>query len=127
MFAKALFRSTTSRLAPRQSVRNVTKVMSQQSSLFAMSQAHSRMFTTYAGIERGIQKLNKALEKEIKYENENYTQLEDIETFLNESGFRFSEEDNGIVMKLTKTVGEKTVEVEFEARQVLDLFSHSLW
>ena len=31
--------------------------------------------------------MNKALEKEIKYENENYSQLEDIENFLNESGF----------------------------------------
>ena len=35
----------------------------------------------------GAKKLGKALEKEIKYENDNYTQLEDIETFLNESGF----------------------------------------
>jgi lysozyme family protein len=31
--------------------------------------------------------LNKALDSEIKYENENYSQLEDIETYLNESGF----------------------------------------
>ena len=34
------------------------------------------------GIVDGGKKLNRALEKEIKYENENYTQLEDIETFL---------------------------------------------
>ena len=74
------------------------------------------MFSNYAGIERGIQKINKALEKEIKYENENYTQLEDIETFLNESGFKFKEEDAGTAMTLTKTVGDKVVEVQFEAR-----------
>jgi hypothetical protein len=75
------------------------------------------MFATgYSGIEKGIQKLGKALEKEVKYENENYTQLEDIETFLNESGFKYSEEDNGILLRLTKTVGEKQIEVQFEAR-----------
>ena len=75
-----------------------------------------RMFASQAGIEKGIQKLNKALEKELKYENENYSQLEDIETFLNESGFKYHEEDNGINMKLSKTVGDKTVEVQFESR-----------
>jgi hypothetical protein len=60
--------------------------------------------------------LSKALEKEIKYENENYSQLEDIETFLSESGFQFHEENNGIELILTKTVGNKTIEVHFEAR-----------
>ncbi len=81
-----------------------------------MSSMGSRMFANVAGIEKAVQKLNKALEKEIKYENENYSQLEDIETFLNDSGFKFSEQENGITMTLTKTVGDKTVEVHFEAR-----------
>ena len=72
--------------------------------------------TNTASIEKSIQKLTKSLEKEIKYENENYSQLDDIETYLNESGFKFSEEDNGIVLTLTKTVGDKLVEVQFEAR-----------
>ena len=67
-------------------------------------------------IERSTQKLNKALESEIKYENENYTQLEDIETFLNESGFVFKETDDGLQMTLTKEVGDKKVEVHFDAR-----------
>lgn len=60
--------------------------------------------------------MNKALEKEVKYENENYSQLEDIETFLNESGFQFNEKEEDIVMSLSKTVGDKKVEVVFEAR-----------
>ena len=60
--------------------------------------------------------MNKALEKEIKYENENYTQLDDIETYLNESGFKFSEHDNGVVLTLSKAVGDKVIEVQFEAR-----------
>lgn len=84
-----------------------------------MNQFSVRMFANAAVIEKSIQKLTKALDKEIKYENENYSQLEDIETFLNESGFKFSEEDHGTTMVLTKTVGDKTVEVHFEARYVL--------
>ena len=76
-----------------------------------MSQVQSRMFASFAGVEKGIQKLTKALDKEIKYENENYTQLEDIETFLNDSGFKFQEEDSGLTMKLTKTVGNKSIEI----------------
>ena len=60
--------------------------------------------------------MNKALEKELKYENENYSQLDDIEAYLNESGFKYSEEDNGILLTLSKTVGDKLVEIQFEAR-----------
>ena len=76
--------------------------------------ASTRTFST--SIQDGASKLSRALEKEIKYENENYAQLEDIETFLNESGFTFSEEDVGIFMSLKKQVGNKLVEVTFEAR-----------
>ena len=67
-------------------------------------------------ITSGANKLDKALSKEIKYENENYQQLEDIETFLQESGFAFSEIEEGVAMALTKTIGEKTIEIMFDAR-----------
>ena len=60
--------------------------------------------------------MTKSLDKEIKYEQENYSQLDDIETYLMESGFKFSETGSGVVMKLYKTVGDKHVEVQFEAR-----------
>jgi len=76
-----------------------------------------RSFSSFEAVQRGATKLGKALEKEIKYENDNYTQLEDIETFLNESGFKFSEVDGGIEMILSKQVGDKKIEVHFEARQ----------
>ena len=80
-------------------------------------QTQPRAFSTnYDAIEKATQKINRALESEIKYENENYTQLEDIETFLNESGFTFTEHDDKIHMYLTKEVGDKHVEVAFEAR-----------
>jgi len=77
----------------------------------------ARAFSNLGAISNGATKLSRALDKEIKYENENYTQLEDIEQFLNESGFEYTEEDNGIFMTLKKKVGTKTVEVVFEARQ----------
>ena len=73
-------------------------------------------FSSFETIEKASGKLSKSLESEIKYENENYTQLEDIETFLNESGFLFKESDNGLEMTLSKEVGDKTVTVVFEAR-----------
>ena len=75
-----------------------------------------RQFSSFETIEKASQKLSKALDSEIKYENENYTQLDDIETFLNESGFIFSEEDDGLTMTLTKEVGDKKVEIVFDAR-----------
>ena len=61
-------------------------------------------------------KLNKALDSEVKYEKENYTQLEDIQTFLDQSGFIFKETDDGVQMSLTKEVLDKDVEILFEAR-----------
>lgn len=78
-----------------------------------------RGFSTES-ISSGASKLNRALEKEIKYENENYTQLEDIETYLNESGFAFSEEDGGVNLSLKKKVGDKNVEILFEARYLFN-------
>jgi hypothetical protein len=74
------------------------------------------MFSSLETIEKATQKLNKALDSEIKYENENYSQLEDIETYLNESGFLFKEHEDGIQMTMTKDVGDKKVEIVFEAR-----------
>jgi len=68
-------------------------------------------------VSKGGSRLSKALDKEIKYETDSYSQLEDIETFLKESGFAFIEEDGSMSMKLVKTVGDKTVEVHFDARQ----------
>mmetsp|Transcript_20951 Transcript_20951/g.15373 ORF Transcript_20951/g.15373 Transcript_20951/m.15373 type:complete len:113 (+) Transcript_20951:50-388(+) len=70
-------------------------------------------------LDKGAAKLAKALEKEIKYENENYTQLEDMDTFLQESGFEFHEEKDSPFLILKKKVGKKLVEVHFEARQPL--------
>ncbi len=60
--------------------------------------------------------MSKALEKEIKYENENYSQLDDIQAYLDESGFSFTEQENGVVLSLTKSVGDKQIEIQFEAR-----------
>jgi len=89
------------------------KAMTMRPMFMAAAASSTRAFSDSVD---GSKKLGRALEKELKYENENYAQLEDIETFLNESGFTFSEEDNGIFMTLKKQVGDKNVEVTFEAR-----------
>ena len=81
--------------------------------VFAQQQ---RAFSSFETIQASAQKLTKSLDSEIKYENENYAQLEDIETFLSESGFQFKEQESGLNMTLTKDVGDKMVEVHFEAR-----------
>jgi beta-xylosidase len=93
---------------------SAARMIARQQTLMAVSMRGFSANT--ANVEKAIQKLNKSLEKEIKYENENYSQLDDIETYLNESGFKFTEQDNGVVLTLTKSVGDKTVEVQFEAR-----------
>ena len=111
--ALALLRQNTL----RQSTTLVRAVRPQLAVMANMGLA--RGFSTES-ISSGASKLNRALEKEIKYENENYTQLEDIETYLNESGFAFSEEDGGVNLSLKKKVGDKNVEIMFEARYFID-------
>ena len=62
-------------------------------------------------------KLAKALDKELKYEKENYAELEDAAAFLDESGFEFFEEKSGLNCTLKKNVDGRKVEVLFMARQ----------
>lgn len=93
MLAKSIFKAASGKVA---SVRNATKVLTQQRTVLSMGYVQGvRMFANNVAVEKSVQKLSRALDKEIKYENENYSQLEDIETFLNESGFKFTEQDNG--------------------------------
>ena len=112
MFAKALLRQSFTQ--SRTFGMSAARVVARQQTLMAVCMRSFSANT--ANIEKAIQKLNKSLEKEIKNENENYSQLDDIETYLNESGFKFSEQESGVVLSLTKSVGDKTVEVQFEAR-----------
>ena len=65
----------------------------------------------------GATKLQKVLGKELQFEQENYAQLEDTQTFLDQSGFKYSEDDNGLDCYLTKEVEGNTVTVHFLARQ----------
>ena len=78
--------------------------------------ASTRFFSSIEQVNRAGAKLAKALEKEIKYETDNYTQIEDIENFLKDSGFNFTEEERGIKMVLSRQIGDKKVEILFEAR-----------
>ena len=78
--------------------------------------AATRAFSSVELVARSGAKLAKALENEVKYENDNYSQLEDIETFLKESGFSYSEQEDGVKMSITKNLGDKKIEILFEAR-----------
>ena len=61
-------------------------------------------------------KLVTALDKEIEYEKENYAQLEDTATFLDESGFDFYEEKEGMNCYLKKEVDGKIIQIQFASR-----------
>ena len=75
----------------------------------------SRSFASEA-MERSVQKLNKALDNEIKHEDEIYSQPEDIDHFLKEAGFTFKETNDGVSMSLEKDMDDKHIEIVFEAR-----------
>lgn len=92
------------------------RVQTQMSTTNLLTSQPRMSFASFDTIEKASQKLNKALSSEIDYENQNYTQLEDIETFLNESGFEFKESDDQLHMYLSKEVGDKSIEIMFEAR-----------
>lgn len=116
MFAKNLPKIVSNlRLAKASKMTpNVAKML--MAKPVSMTQVQFKSFANFDTIERAAQKLDRALEAEIRYENENYTQLEDIETFLNDSGFKFMEQESGLQMKLSKDVGNKLIEVVFESR-----------
>lgn len=73
MFAKQILRSSSALVAGKQSVRNVAKVLANQRNIIALTSVSQRMFANAGSIEKSVSKLSKALEKEIKYENENYS------------------------------------------------------
>ena len=66
---------------------------------------------------RGAERLQKSLSKEIDFERENYHRLEDSEAFLQESGFEYTEEENGLNCYLKNEVEGKEISVHFSARQ----------
>ena len=49
----------------------LTKARPAQSIMMISNQA--RLFSSYDTVERAAQKLNKAIDSEVKYENDNYT------------------------------------------------------
>jgi len=85
-------------------------------SLLRMTRAVPRSIRTFS-TNKGAVRLQKSLQKELEYERENYHRLEDSETFLQESGFDYSEEENGLNCYLQKEVEGKAVTVHFTARQ----------
>ena len=83
MFARRI----VSNLAKASKAQGAMKMIKPQQMGVLAAMTPKMTFSSFETIEKASGKLVKSLDSEIKYENENYTQLEDIETFLNESGF----------------------------------------
>ena len=58
-------------------------------------------------------KISKVVQAEIKHEEENYEQSKDIKVFLSNSKFKFINTAGDVNMALEKTLGEKTVRIEW--------------
>ena len=84
-----------------------------QRSAIAAGANGSRAFST----STAATKLAKSLEKELEYEKENYAELEDTANFLDESGFEFFEDQEGMNCYLRKEVDGRQIEVQFSSRQ----------
>jgi len=58
----------------------------------------------------------KAVQREIKYEEENYAIDDSVAQFLKDNGFVMKDEDSDNVIELTKKVGDTAVTVQFMSR-----------
>lgn len=73
MFAKSIFRSASIKALSTKTtpMKNLSKMMLLSRCSMSATQFQTRHFS--ASLQKGRQRLSKALEKEIKYENENYS------------------------------------------------------
>jgi len=69
-----------------------------------------------AKIDKGKQKLSKAISREIKFEEENYREDESVNKFLEQNGFELKDNSEENSVELTKKVGTATVQVVFQSR-----------
>jgi len=51
----------------------------------------SRFYSSWEMVSRAAVKLERSLDKEIKQQSNNYKKIEDIENFLEETGFKYTE------------------------------------
>jgi complement component 1 Q subcomponent-binding protein len=69
-----------------------------------------------ARIDKGKVKLTKAITREIKFEEENYTNDESVQKFLDSNNFTLRDTIEDNTVELTKKVGNVTVQVTFQSR-----------
>ena len=83
-----------------------------------------------ARIDKGKQKLSKAITREIKFEEENYRNDESVsvnnstkffseqfcQKFLEQNGFNLRDDSSDNIVELTKKIGNATVQVVFQSR-----------
>jgi len=72
--------------------------------------------TEVAKVDKGKQKLSKAIAGEIKFEEENYQADDTAKSFLDKNGFSLRDEAADNNVELTKKVGSVTVQVAFQSR-----------
>ena len=113
MFSKAIIRSSVARNSLRTGSKGIMNSMTAQRSAVRTAMIASKSFSTSVAATR----LSKVLGKELQYEKENYAQLEDTAAFLDESGFDFFEDEEGIHCYLRKEIDGRKVEIQFQARQ----------
>jgi len=69
-----------------------------------------------ARVDKGKQKLFKAISREIKFEEENYQKDESVSKFLESNGFSLKDSETINTVELSKKVGNLSVQVVFQSR-----------
>ena len=67
--------------------------------------------------EKGIMQLRKTLTDEINFEEDNYANVNDLQEFIDTTGFKIDNGQQGYNIKLTKQQGHMKVDVHFNSKQ----------
>lgn len=110
MFSK-LFKPSILQSLVRANGRMVPKVRS-----LTQNQLASNYFGSLEVVNQAKRRLAKSLEKEIKFEDENYAVDESIKEFLKETGFQLAEKEDDNNLELVKNTDDVKVVIQFQSR-----------
>lgn len=79
-------------------------------------------FGSIEKVDKVKTKLQKAIQKELKYEEENYQKDDTVASTLKETGFNLKDSENDNTIELVKKVGNTTVLISFQSRFLKFLF-----
>eukprot|EP00930_Biecheleria_cincta_P105207 TRINITY_DN977_c0_g2_i1.p1 TRINITY_DN977_c0_g2~~TRINITY_DN977_c0_g2_i1.p1 ORF type:complete len:230 (-),score=70.29 TRINITY_DN977_c0_g2_i1:47-736(-) len=92
------------------------KVLAARSSL-CLSRPGAALVARPAGVRTfsaAASKVSKVLESELKHEESQYEKSKEVQNFLKNSPFKFIDTEGDVNMALERTLGDKTVRVEFQ-------------